>query len=186
MSGLHGKFSSSCFLVPSSLFGLAFLLFFPFLTAAQTAPAGNSAKLRFEISFPESASAKPLDGHILLGISKSKDTEPRFQLREEEAQSAQFFGLDVDALKPGASAIIDSTSLGYPLSSLDQLSPGDYYVQAVLNIYETFHRADGHTIKLPPDMGEGQPMESQTRQPLQQTATRLPRSHPGRRAHLTC
>jgi hypothetical protein len=29
-------------------------------------------------------------------------------------------------------------------------------VQALLNRYETFHRSDGHVVKLPPDMGEGQ------------------------------
>ena len=37
-----------------------------------------------------------------------------------------------------------------------QVPAGDYYVQAVLNIYETFHRADGRTLKLPMDQGEGQ------------------------------
>jgi len=114
------------------------------------------APLRIEISFPEAASARALDGHILLGISTDKSSEPRFQLLEEEASSAQFFGLDVDNWKPGAPAVIDSTTLGYPLRSLDQLTAGDYYVQAVLNIYETYHRADGHIIKLPPEMGEGQ------------------------------
>jgi hypothetical protein len=99
---------------------------------------------------------KPLDGHIMLGISTDKTGEPRFQLKEETAESAQFFGLDVDGWKPGATAVIDSTTLGYPEVSLEQLTPGDYYVQAVLNVYETFHRSDGHTVKLPPDMGEGQ------------------------------
>jgi hypothetical protein len=125
-------------------------------THAQTPSSKSAAGLRFEISFPDSQGAKPLDGHILLGISTDKASEPRFQLREEEASSAQFFGLDVDGLKPGAPAFIDSTTLGYPLISLEQLPPGDYYVQAVLNVYETFHRSDGHTVKLPPDMGEGQ------------------------------
>ena len=115
-----------------------------------------SAKLRIELTFPESTNPKPLDGHILLGISTDPSTEPRFQLREEEASSAQFFGLDVDNWKPGTPAVIDSTALGYPLKSLDELPPGDYYVQAVLNVYETYHRADGHTVKLPPDRGEGQ------------------------------
>jgi hypothetical protein len=33
---------------------------------------------------------------------------------------------------------------------------GDYFVQAVLNKYETFHRADGKTVKLHMDQGEGQ------------------------------
>jgi len=113
--------------------------------------------LRIEVTFPASLSdGKPLDGHILLGISTDKSSEPRFQLREEEATSAQFFGLDVDSWKPETPAIVDSTTLGYPLKSLELLPPGDYYVQAVLNVYETFHRADGHTVKLPPDMGEGQ------------------------------
>jgi len=118
--------------------------------------SADANKLRFEISFPASLSSKPLDGHILFGIAKDEKPEPRFQLREEEAESAQFFGLDVDALAPGNSAIIDSSTLGYPLVSLEAVPAGDYYVQAVLNVYETFHRSDGHTVKLPPDMGEGQ------------------------------
>jgi len=129
------------------------------LLAAQVglAQSESTSKLRFEISFSDSLSeGKALDGHIMLGISTDQNSEPRFQLLEEEASSAQFFGLDVDGWKPGTPATIDSTTLGYPLVSLDQLPAGDYYVQAVLNIYETFHRADGHMIKLAPDMGEGQ------------------------------
>ncbi len=125
------------------------------LLSASRLPAQSSGP-RIEISFPESLGAKALDGHILLGISKNKETEPRFQLDEMTATSAQFFGLDVDGWKPGSSAVIDSTSLGYPIKALDKLPAGDYYVQAVLNIYETYHRADGHVVKLPPDMGEGQ------------------------------
>jgi len=116
----------------------------------------GGSKLRVEISFSAGLGNTPLDGHLMLGIAKDSKTEPRFQLREEEAESAQFFGLDVDGLAPGKSATIDAKTLGYPLVSLDQLPAGDYYVQAVLNVYETFHRADGHSLKLPPEMGEGQ------------------------------
>ena len=120
---------------------------------AQTRGAG----LRFEISFPAGLSdGKPLDGHILLGIAREDSPEPRFQLLEEEAKSAQFFGLDVDGWKPGAAAVVDATTLGYPYQSLAELPAGDYYVQAVLNVYETYHRADGHAVKLAPDKGEGQ------------------------------
>ena len=133
------------------------LLLLPaFSASAQVSSDKASNRLRFEISFPESLSSEPLDGHILLGISTDPSSEPRFQLREEEAFSAQFFGLDVDGWKPGAAAVIDSLSLGYPLMSLEQLPAGDYYVQAVLNIYEIFHRADGYSVRLPPDKGEGQ------------------------------
>ncbi len=126
------------------------------LAALALGQSGNKSTLKFEVSFPASVSAKPLDGHIILGISKKEKPEPRFLLLEEEAESQQFFGLDVDGLAPGRPATFDSTSLGYPLRRLDEVPPGDYYIQAVLNIYETFHRSDGHTLKLPPDMGEGQ------------------------------
>ena len=39
---------------------------------------------------------------------------------------------------------------------LHEVPAGDYFVQVVLHRYETFHRADGHTVKLPMDRGEGQ------------------------------
>jgi hypothetical protein len=113
---------------------LCFFLFSTFCLFAQSPAATPASKLRIEIAFSDSLSAKPLDGHILLGISTDKNSEPRYQLREEEAQSAQFFGLDVDAWKPGTPAVFDSGTLGYPLVSLGQIPPGDYYVQAVLNI----------------------------------------------------
>jgi hypothetical protein len=33
---------------------------------------------------------------------------------------------------------------------------GEYWVQALLHKYETFHLKNGHTVKLPMDRGEGQ------------------------------
>jgi hypothetical protein len=134
----------------------AALLTFSAFAFAQKTDAHANRALRFEITFPASIGGSPLDGHIMLCISAEPKPEPRFQLREETAESGQFFGLDVDGLAPGTPATIDSNTLGYPLRSVEEIPAGDYYVQAVLNVYETFHRADGHTVKLPPDMGEGQ------------------------------
>jgi len=114
-----------------------------------------AAAERFEISFPKEMSAAPLDGHVMLLISTSGKPEPRFQI-SFTASSQQAFGVDVDGLAPGAAAVVDAATLGYPRDSLKDIPAGDYYVQAVLNIYETFHLANGHTVKLPPDKGEGQ------------------------------
>jgi hypothetical protein len=44
---------------------------------------------------------------------------------------------------------------GFPIRTLAELQPGEYTVQALLDRYETFHRADGHVLKLPTDRGEG-------------------------------
>jgi hypothetical protein len=114
---------------------------------------------RFEISFPKEMSATPLDGHVMLIIATSEKPEPRFQISFTSG-SQQAFGVDVEALAPGVAAVVDATALGYPRDSLTDIPAGDYYVQAVLNIYETFHLANGHTVKLPPDKGEGQHWQS--------------------------
>jgi hypothetical protein len=119
---------------------------------AQTSPA---AQLRFEISFPSSSSAKPLDGRMLLLISNNNTREPRLQISEDPT-TQQVFGIDVDGLKPGQTATVDAGAFGYPVRSISQLKPGEYWVQALLHVYETFKRKDGHTVKLPMDRGEGQ------------------------------
>jgi enterochelin esterase-like enzyme len=44
---------------------------------------------------------------------------------------------------------MDENTIGHPLPALRDLPPGKYTVQAVLNVYETVRRADGHTLKVP-------------------------------------
>ena len=49
------------------------------------------------------------------------------------------------------------TTVQLLLDAVDlDLPAGSYTVQAVLHKYETFHRSDGHVVKLPMDRGEGQ------------------------------
>ena len=117
--------------------------------------ASAQSKLRFEISFPAASSAKPLDGRMLLLISNNNTREPRLQISEDPT-TQQVFGIDVDGLKPGETATVDAGAFGYPVRSISQLKPGEYWVQALLHVYETFKRKDGHTVKLPMDRGEGQ------------------------------
>ena len=126
-----------------------------FLSAAALHAAAPKP-LRFEVSFSKDMSVTPLDGHILLLISKNNDQEPRFQIDIDATSSQQVFGVDVDGLAPGTPAVVDSATLGYPIESLSQLPAGDYWVQGLLNIYETFHLGDGRILKLAPDKGEGQ------------------------------
>ncbi|MGA3204861.1 MAG: alpha/beta hydrolase-fold protein [Bryobacteraceae bacterium] len=109
--------------------------------------AALSAQSKFEIKWE-----KPLDGRVLLILSAADKPEPRMAV-SEGLDTQQIFGADVESAR---AAIIDGATLGYPRDTLSQIPAGDYTVQAVLNIYETFHRSDGHTVKLPMDQGEGQ------------------------------
>jgi hypothetical protein len=113
------------------------------------------ATLRFAVSFPKEKSATPLDGRVLLIISTDGSAEPRTQIGVG-LKTQQIFGVDADGLPPGKAAIIDAMALGYPVENLAAIPKGTYFVQVVLHRYETFHRADGHTVKLPMDRGEGQ------------------------------
>ena len=118
---------------------------------------GNGGALRFAISFPSARSAQPLDGRILLFITDDGRREPKAQSDQYRANSTRpIFGVDVDALQPGEPVVVDAAAVGWPLRSIKDLPPGEYWVQALLNKYETFHRGDGHTIKMPMDQGEGQ------------------------------
>ncbi len=110
---------------------------------------------KFEISFPKAHYEKALDGRMLLLISTNDEREPRFQLADGP-HTQQAFGVDVDGLQPGAPAVIDGSAFGYPVQNLTDLPAGEYWVQGLLHIYETFRRSDGHTVKLPMDRGEGQ------------------------------
>ncbi|MCH7720154.1 MAG: hypothetical protein IH988_04080 [Planctomycetes bacterium] len=111
--------------------------------------------LRIGVSFSSERSAAALDGRMLLMLATDESKEPRFQI-SDNAKTQQIFGIDVDGLMPGDDAVIDGSVLGYPLASLQDVPPGTYWVQALLHRYETFHRSDGHTVKLPMDRGEGQ------------------------------
>ena len=114
----------------------------------------QAAAPQFSIAFPKARSEKPLDGRMLLLISNDPSEEPRMQINDTP-KSQMVFGVDVDELKPDEAVVVDAKAWGYPIRSLSDVPPGEYYVQALLQRYETFHRADGKTVKLPMDRGEG-------------------------------
>ena len=92
---------------------------------------------------------------MLLLLSTDPSEEPRMQINDTP-ESQMVFGIDIDGLEPGQAVVVDDKAWGYPIRSLHDVPPGEYYVQALLNRYETLHRADGKTVKLAMDRGEGQ------------------------------
>jgi hypothetical protein len=133
----------------STLICLACLVFaLPSVAASQT-------DARFSISFTKAHGAQPIDGRLLLLLSNDPSAEPRMQI-SPSPRTQMVFGMDVEAMRPGQSVIVDDSAFGYPVRHLRDVPAGEYYVQALLHRYETFHRADGHTVKLPMDRGEGQ------------------------------
>ncbi len=124
-------------------------------TKAALEDRAGAASVKFEVSFPASVHAQPITGRALVVITRTDQPEPR-TVAGSWGDAGPLFGVDVNALGPGQPAVIDATTFGAPLHSLRDVPAGDYYVQAILNIYTEFHRADGYTVWLHMDQWEGQ------------------------------
>ena len=121
---------------------------------ATVAEAASASLATFEVRFARSVRNEPVTGRVFVAITRDGASEPRLQVGD--ITGAPFFGVDVSALRPGAPVRITRTTSGFPLSTLDALPPGDYWVQALLSVYCEFRRADGHVLWLHDDQWEGQ------------------------------
>jgi hypothetical protein len=98
---------------------------------------------RFEVTVDPATRAAPLTGRLVVVVTKTVQPEPRMVIAP---QGPALFAIDLDQLRAGQPAIVDTkTSLGYPLP-LAAIPAGDYYAQAIVNVYEPIKRADGKTI----------------------------------------
>jgi len=153
------KKTLTCFLpqtTRSKILGLPVILGFLALILTSCQPANtDSSGSKVSISFSEDASKENLDGRLLLMFAKSDNSEPRFQINAG-LNAQPVFGLNVEGMSAGESISFDDSVFGFPVSSLSELEPGEYQVQALLHVYETFNLSTGHQVKLPMDNGEGQ------------------------------
>ncbi len=127
---------------------------FGVVLAAQARPPASTGAIRFDVSVPAKAAQGPIDGRLLVMVSNDDRDEPRFQI--SDGPSTQVIaGVDVNGMQAGQPVVVDATAVTYPIDSLAALPSGTYNVQALLQRYETFQRADGKIVKLPMDQGEG-------------------------------
>ena len=117
----------------------------------------KSSQINSEISIliPENENQQMVDGRLLLIFSKTNEVEPRFQINGGLSTQV-IFGMNVENHDRKEKISFDPDAMGFPVESLNQLKTGEYYVQALLHVYETFQLSTGHTVKLPMDNGEGQ------------------------------
>jgi hypothetical protein len=129
-------------------------LIFSSLASAQAAGT-TQAGFRVVVTPAATGAGSARDGRLLLVLSTDSSSEPRHQMSDND-DTQQIFGIDVHGLSDVKPGVFDAHAFGYPKTSLADVPPGKYWVQAVLHPYEVWHRADGHTVELPPDHGEGQ------------------------------
>jgi putative esterase len=125
------------------------------LALGLSAQPTRAAETKFEVTFPAAVHAGAITGRVFVVVTKKDTPEPRL-VAGSWGDSGPLFGVDVNALAPEQAVVIDASTFGAPVHSLRDIPAGDYYVQAIMNIYTEFHRADGHTVWLHMDQWEGQ------------------------------
>jgi len=119
-------------------------------------PARSIAQINITLPAELTDKGKAIDGRLLVMlVPAGTGGEPRFNITDGPA-TGQVFGMDIDQWRPDETIKLEPNAPGYPLGRLSDLPPGDYDVQALFHVYETFTRSDGHTVQLPMDRGEGQ------------------------------
>lgn len=140
-------------------FSLLFVLSFVLLNCKTPMQNSNEAmtvdNASLNIAYPSFAYSEPLDGRLILLISRKAETDLRFALRDG-ASTCQGFGMDIENWSVGETIEFDQAAFGYPIQAISAMEDGTYHMQVVFHKYETFNRADGHIVKLPMDRGEGQ------------------------------
>jgi hypothetical protein len=121
-----------------------------------TPSGGDPQGLRFRVTIDTAVPDQYVSGRLYVMISRRDSPEPRFQV---SARGIPIWGKDITAPKRGMTIEVDSRDegvFGFPLSSMRDLPPGEYHVQALLNVYERFERSDGSVVELPMPCGDGQ------------------------------
>ena len=116
-------------------------LLLPSLAVCAAAAPGAAGAQRVEVTIAPAAAAGPVTGRLVLMIAKDS-AEPRQHL---SLTGPAAFGVDLMQLAPNHPAVVNDSADSYP-RALSALPPGDYYAQAVVNVYQQVHRSDGHTI----------------------------------------
>lgn len=135
--------------VLDSLPFLALLMALQLSLSAGVEVATHGGGVRFEISLPTVYPVPGIHGRIFLAIAGTNEAQPRFH-------PGSLFGMDIHGASPGGRFVVEGDTPGDPERTLNQLAAGEYHVQAILNVYTEFHRADGHTIWAHMDQWEGQ------------------------------
>ena len=101
------------------------------LVAAGFTPAvpARTEPLRFEVTTNLPAAS----GRLLVIVAKSGRPEPRNLIGETGMDAPPVFARDTRNFGRGAAVTLDKTAAAFPISNMEALPAGDYYVQAVFD-----------------------------------------------------
>jgi hypothetical protein len=122
---------------------LAHVVLLMTLFADVESAASQANSLRFEVRLGRSIDAERgaqqhltsprHSGRLLVVLGKPGAGEPRLTVGATGMNASPVLGRDVTQLQPDAGALLDGQSAIFPISSLSDLQPGTYAIQAILH-----------------------------------------------------
>ncbi len=144
--------------------GLVLPMFLLMVFALTGRPPDKPSPLEFRVRLTQEAAdgiaalglEVPVTGRVYVIVSQDDCCEPRELI---DVTGVPFWGKDVHNFIPSDWIPLedrDPEVLGFPLEQIAELPPGNYYVQAFLNVYTTFNRSDGNQVQMHLNAGAGQ------------------------------
>ena len=110
---------------------------------------------RFDVRLLASAQTTPVDGRLIVVVSRNLEGEPRSQVSWGK-DTQQVFAVDVEGCGRARPFASTPPRPGIRSPACASFPPERTTSRRFCTSYETFHRADGQVLKLPMDDGEGQ------------------------------
>lgn len=113
------------------------------LLVLAAASSAQETTPRFEVTFAPAVHAGPITGRLVVIVAKKDKPEPRLQV---SPIGPALYAIDIDQLAPGKSITVDAASATDFPKTQKTLPSGDYYVQALIDVYTLAQRSDGHNV----------------------------------------
>ncbi|MCA1623795.1 MAG: esterase [Acidobacteria bacterium] len=142
-------------------------LFILLAASIQAQVAVQPTSLRFEVNIARGLVSAPQKGRLFVFLSQKAEPEPRLSISKIGFDASPMLARDVDFFVPVTTkAVIDASTISYPIKNLAELPTGDYYVQALFdsnidlralsspgNLYSTVRKVNldvkrGGTVKI--------------------------------------
>jgi S-formylglutathione hydrolase FrmB len=109
------------------------------------------ARFQFEVTAAPGLLAGPAEGRLIVVLGRSVSPEPRTRVGDVSLQAGPVLGVDVTDFDGRKPAVLGTGSALFPLRSLVELPPGEYWAQAVLATNRDFRQLDapGNLISPP-------------------------------------
>ena len=102
--------------------------------ATEVGPSSYDDALRFEVIATDNLLVGPVDGRVIVALSRLNQSEPRLRIGRVVPSATPIFAVDVRNFQTGSVVVIDESAASFPHPTLADLPPGDYHVQVVLEM----------------------------------------------------